>query len=414
MTLMIILSRYFIMVYYINRMNYFKRVLKLDPNVICLGVFSFLNDLSSDMIFPFIPIFLTSVLGASVTFVGVVEGIAEATAGFLKIVAGNLSDRMGVRKKFVVFGYALSAIAKPFLSVAQVPGQVLGVRFIDRVGKGARDAARDTLISLSTEKENLGRSFGFHRGADTLGAALGPLIAFALLPYIQNDLRTLFMLSFVASAIAVFVLILFVREIPGKSQPSGPKVKFEFRYLGLPFLIFLTGATLFGMAKASEAFLLLKATEVGLALMYLPIIYFAYSITFALFSTPAGILSDKIGHRNTYMLGMLIFSATYFAFASFKSISAIWILFMVYGFYSALTEGVGRAIVADLVGEQFRATAYGMYNALTGFAALPAGIIFGVLWDKYGSAYSFYYGASLSLVAFFIFFLLRVYNSETK
>ncbi|MBI2640722.1 MAG: MFS transporter [Candidatus Sungbacteria bacterium] len=385
----------------------------LSRNVISMGAVSFLNDLSSDMIFPFIPIFLTSVLGATATFVGLVEGIADATASVLKIVSGRLSDRWKVRKPFAVFGYSLSAIAKPVLALATLPWHVLAVRFIDRVGKGTRDAPRDALISFSTEKKNVGRAFGFHRGADTLGAALGPLVAFAILPFLggatASGLRSLFLLSFVASLFAVLILQFSVREIKNHDVAEA-RPKFEFRYLGLPFIIFLIAATIFALGRASEAFLLLRARDLGVALALLPIIYFVYNITLAVFATPAGILSDKIGHRNTYMIGMLIFSGTYFLFAQATSLWVIWALFAMYGFYSAFTEGVGRAIVADLIEERWRATAYGMYNAFTGFALLPASLVFGFLWDRWGPAFSFRYGAILGLAAFAIFLFLRVGN----
>ena len=425
----------------------------LSRNVIAMGMVSFLNDISSDMIYPFIPIFLTSVLGATATFVGLVEGVADATASFLKIVSGRLSDRWRIRKPFVVFGYSLSAVAKPLLAVAAAPWHVLGVRFLDRVGKGVRDAPRDALISFSTEKKGLGRAFGFHRGADTLGAALGPLIAFAILPFINNDLRTLFLLSFFASFLAVLILQFSVREVKnhadGIERPKfefTPSLKFRlpfsasqnfdkksgsgdkfrdvsrifttalgwskfsagFKFLGAPFMIFLVAATIFSLGRASEAFLLLRAKGLGLTLVLLPIIYFVYSMTFALASTPAGMLSDKIGHRNTFMAGMLIFSGTYFLMAEATSLYAIWILFVVYGFYGALTDGVGRAIVADLVEERWRATAYGMYNAFTGFALLPASLVFGILWDRFGPVVSFRYGAVLGLIAFVVFLFFRV------
>lgn len=388
----------------------------LSRNVISMGVVSFLNDLSSDMIFPFIPIFLTSVLGASATFVGLVEGVADATASILKIVSGRLSDRVRRRKPFAVFGYSLSAVAKPLLALATAPWHILAVRFIDRVGKGTRDAPRDALISFSTEKKNVGRAFGFHRGADTLGAALGPLAAFAILPLLggeaESGLRSLFLLSFVASFFAVIILHFSVREVKNHDEDI-IKPKFEFRFLGLPFLIFLVAATILSLGKASEAFLLLRAHDLGVALAMLPIIYFVYNITFAAFSTPAGMLSDKIGHRNTYMIGMLIFSGTYFLFAQATSLIAIWALFAVYGFYSAFTEGVGRAIVADLIEERWRATAYGMYNAFTGFALLPASLVFGFLWDRWGPLFSFQYGAFLGLAAFVIFLFLRVRNHKS-
>src|SRR3989344_1015633 len=385
----------------------------LSRNVISMGAVSFLNDLSSDMIFPFIPIFLTSVLGAGAAFVGLVEGVADATASLLKIFSGRLSDKLKVRKPFAVFGYSLSALSKPLLAFALAPWHVLAVRLLDRVGKGTRDAPRDALISFSCEKKDVGRAFGFHRSADTMGAALGPLLAFVILPFIQNDLRTLFLLSFVASFISVVILWTLVKEVKNHADEM-ELPRFDLKTLGLPFLIFLISATIFSLGRASEAFLLLRAQNVGVAIALLPIIYFVYNFTFAVLSTPAGILSDKIGHRNTFMLGILIFSGTYFLFARTGSLWGIWALFAVYGFYSAFTEGVGKAIVADLIEPRLRATAYGVYNAFTGFAALPASVVFGILWDKFGPAFSFRYGAFLGIAAFVVFAFLRIRNPQKK
>ena len=398
----------------------------LSRNVIAMGAVSFLNDLSSEMIFPFIPIFLTSVLGTSISFVGLVEGFADATASVVKIISGRYSDIIKRRKPFVVFGYGLSAIAKPFLSFATAPWHVLGVRFVDRVGKGTRDAPRDALISLSCQKKDVGRAFGFHRGADTLGAAAGPLLAFFILPAIHNNLRTLFLFSFFASACAVFILTIFVREVFGQTQKSEharfsadrnmlpQNTKFRISSLGMPFLIFLAASTVFSLGRASDAFLLLRAQSVGVALVLIPIIYFSYNITYALLSTPAGILSDRIGHRNTFMIGMAIFSLTYLLFAQVTSSTTIWFVFVIYGFFGAFTEGVGRAIVADLVKEEWRGSAYGVYNACTGLALLPGSVIFGVLWDMRGPAASFQYGAALGSMALIIFLFLRITNRRAQ
>ena len=385
------------------------RIFGLSKNVIAMGVVSFFNDLSSDMVYPFIPIFLTSVLGATAGFVGLVEGIADATASVLKIFSGYASDRLRVRKRLAVFGYSLSAIVKPALALAMAPWHVLAVRFVDRVGKGVRDAPRDTLISVFAEKSGMGRAFGFHRGADTLGAAVGPLVGFLLLPFLHNNLRLLFLLSFVASFFAVLTLAFFVREVENPVR-AVKFPRFQLRGLGVPFFIFLAASTIFALGRASEAFLLLRAQSLGVALMLFPLLYAVFNITSAFLSTPAGILSDKIGHRNTFMIGMILFSATYLLFARVNSLSFLWVLFALYGLYHALTEGVGRAIVADLVGEEWRATAYGVYNACTGFALLPASLIFGILWDRFGPAVPFRYGAVLGIIAFLIFAVLRLRN----
>lgn len=397
------------------------RVFGLSRNVVFMGVVSFLNDMSSDMIFPFIPIFLTSVLGAGATFVGLVEGVADAAASITKVLSGRISDKVRRRKPFLIFGYSLSAIAKPLLALAASPWHVLGIRFMDRVGKGIREAPRDALLSLSCEPKDLGRAFGFHKAADTMGAALGPLVAFLLLPLIGNNLRTLFLLSFVASFFSVVILKIFVHGISnGEDSFSRKDVSQSLKaekgsqsYLsafGAPFIIFLAGSTVMSLGKGSEAFLLLRAQELGVVLALLPVIFFMYNITYALASTPAGILSDKIGHHNTFMIGMLIFCTTYFLIAQTQSLYTFWILFAVYGLYSAFTEGVGRAIIADLVEEKWRGTAYGIYNAATGIALLPASIIFGVLWDYFGSQSAFYYGSAMGAAAFMIFLFLRQRN----
>lgn len=388
----------------------------LSKNVISMGIVSFLNDLSSDMIFPYIPIFLTSVLGASATFVGVVEGVAEATASALKAVSGRISDRMHRRKPLIVFGYSLSAISKPLLSLAMAPWHVLVVRFFDRIGKGSRDAPRDALLSVSTKHRIIGRAFGFHRAADTMGAALGPLIAFAILPLIDNNLRTLFLLSFIASFFAVLLIVFFVKEVrdgdianvpSDYSERVAKKQRFHLASLGLPYILFLAVSTLFSLGRVSEAFLLLRAQDIGVALALLPLLYFVYNIALALLSTPAGILSDKIGHRNTYMMGMAIFAVTYYLFSVVSSGATIWLLFALLGLYAALTEGVGRAIVVGLVDAEHRATASGVYHAFTGLAALPAGVVFGVLWDQFGAAASFQYSAVLALISLLVFMILR-------
>ena len=423
-----------------------RMVFGLPPNVIWMGVVSFLNDLSSDMIFPFIPIFLTSVLGASLTFVGLVEGIADATASVLKVISGRISDRWERRKPFVVFGYSLSAIAKPILAIAFLSWHVLGVRFLDRVGKGARDAPRDALISFSTERAMYGRAFGFHRAMDTAGAAVGPLVAFTVLPLINQNYRTLFLLSFVASFFAVIILAIFVSEMKPDSRitpaasatppvasvsivytidTDGIRSPFtadrtvgsqeaktggtSFRQLGAPFFIFLAIATIASAGRASEAFLILKASDVGVAIALLPILYFVFNITSAALATPFGAMADRVGKRNAFTAGLLLFAAVYLGLAFGATAQSIWLLFIAYGVYAALTEGVGRAIVAGLVAPEIRATAFGIYNAATGLALLPASVVFGYMSQHFGSRIAFSYGAGLALIAAFVFMLLRAF-----
>lgn len=390
-----------------------KKIFGLSRNVISMGVVSFFNDLSSDMIFPFIPIFLTNVLGAPVSFVGFVEGFADATASILKVFAGGFSDKFKKRKPFIIAGYSLSAIAKPLLAFAYYPWHVFVVRFLDRVGKGTRDAPRDALLSLSVTRFEVGKAFGFHRSADTLGATLGPLLAFLILPIIDNDLRKLFLLSFIASFFAILVIIFFIKDRDEKLE-SKDKPSFEFKGLGTPFYIFIFVSVLFSFARASEALLLLRAQEIGVVLVFIPLLYLVYNLSLVIFSVPAGIIADRLGHRNVFMFGMLIFSISYILFANTVSTFYIWFIFAFYGFYSALTEGVGKAIVSDLVLEEKRGMAYGVYSALNGMALLPGSLIFGLLWDFYGAHFSFYYGATLSFLALIVFFVTRVIFKEKK
>ncbi len=398
------------------------RFFGLSRNVISMSAVSFLNDLSSEMIYPFLSVFITSTLGASASFLGLIEGVADATASILKIFSGRISDVAGRRKIFVVAGYSLSAFMKPILSIATAPWHVLAVRFMDRVGKGTRDAPRDALVSVSTEKKYLGRAFGFHRSADTLGATIGPLVAFLILPLIGNNLRILFLFSFVASFFAVVIAQVFIREIKPRLESAhngdGSRrsliSKSDFFSLGVPFFVFLAATTVFSLGRASDVFLLLRAQNIGVSLPILPLVYSVYNITFAIFSTPAGALSDKIGHRNTFMIGMLMFSGSYILLGRITSVTSLMMIFALYGFYSAFTDGVGRAIVADLIEERLRASAYGLYSAANGIALLPGSFIFGVLWDKWGPQTAFTYGATLGILAFGIFLFLRVKNHHRE
>ncbi len=392
-----------------------KGLLGLSRNVVWMGVVSLLNDLSSDMIFPFIPIFLTSVLGASLTFVGLVEGIADATASLMKVPAGWLSDQWGRRKGLVVAGYSLSAVAKPILAAATAPWHVLAVRFLDRAGKGTREAPRDALLSFSVPRTILGRAFGFHRGMDTAGAALGPLAAFVILPFVDNDYRVLFLLSFVASFFAVLILATFVREVkpPKEStvpitqlparQAGGPNYSITQSRIRIPFFLFLAVATVASLGRASEAFFILKAKDVGVAIALLPIIYFVYNASLALLATPVGAIADRLGKRNMYLLGLMVFAATYAGFAYGANAKTVWLLFILYAIYAAMTEGVGRAIVSGLIDAPRRGTALGIYHAVTGIALLPASLVFGYLNQHFGSSLAFTYGGALALAAAVLF-----------
>jgi len=385
-------------------MKIFKGITK---NVAALGIVSFLTDLSSEMIYPLLPVFLTSVMGASVAFLGLVEGIAESTASILKLFSGWLSDKLNKRKAIVVFGYTLSSVSRPLIAIVSAPFQVLLVRFADRVGKGLRTSPRDALIADSSDKKDYGRAFGFQRALDHLGAVAGPLAAFALLSCYSGNLRTVFALSVIPAIITIVVLVLFVREKKKSTniikQPPALTLKPYSRNFKLYMLIVI----LFTLGNSSDAFLILRARDCGVPLSLIPLIWVALHIVKVLSSLPGGALSDRKGRKPLIITGWLIYGIVYLGFGLAAKGWHIWVLFAVYGLYYGLTESVEKALIADLVPSALRATAFGVYHFAVGIAALPASWIMGVLWQKFGVFYAFSFGAVMSCLAalLFLFFV---------
>ncbi|MHB0977346.1 MAG: MFS transporter [Candidatus Aquicultorales bacterium] len=381
----------------------------ITGNVVVVGTVSLLTDISSEMIYPLMPLFLTTVLGAPVSAIGIIEGIAESTAGILKMFSGWLSDRLGKRKQLIVTGYGISNLIKPLLYLATAWPQVLFLRFLDRVGKGIRTAPRDAIVADSTDSRSRGRAFGFHRAMDTVGAAVGPLLALAVLSFIpgESGLRTAFLIAAVPGTIAVLVAAKFLRERrPSGEERALPKIGFK----GLPrnFKIFSLIALVFAAGNFSDAFLILRARDVGMAMALIPLAYFVFNIAHAVFAFPLGAVSDRLGRRRVIVLGYLIFSAVYLGFALASSPAHAWFLFIAYGLYYAATEGVQRAFIGDLVAEGSRATAMGTFNALTGLALLPASLIAGTLWEAVGPQAAFLYGSALSLTAAALLTVVRL------
>jgi MFS family permease len=367
-------------------------------NVFLLGIVSLLNDVSSEMVYPLLPIFLKSVLKAGTTFIGVIEGIAETTASILQIFAGWLSDRWAVRKPIVVFGYSISSLARPILSVAKAPWQVLIIRFADRFGKGMRGAPRDAIVADSTPEEFRGRAFGFHRALDNLGAAIGPILATVLLIALKDNLRLIFFLASIPALLSLFALI-FVKERKPERKEGAPPVKLTLRPFDHRFKLFLLIVIIFTLGNSSDAFLLLRAKDIGISLSLIPMLWFALDMTRTLFSMPAGIISDRVGRRYVIVLGWFIYALTYFGFAFSSQPIHIWLLFIFYGFYYSLTEGTERAFIADLVPSELRATAYGIYRFAIGVGAFPASVIFGAIWHWAGHITAFSFGAGLAFLA---------------
>jgi MFS family permease len=372
---------------------------KLNKNIFVLGLTSLFTDISSEMIYPLLPVFLSSVLGVSTTFIGLLEGIAESTASILKVFSGWFSDKLGKRKLIIVLGYSLSTIGKPFLFLAAAGWHVLLVRFIDRFGKGIRTPPKDALIADSSLANERGKAFGIQRAMDRAGAVLGPLIAFAILPLLNNNLHMVFLLAFIPAFIAVLILIFFLKEKPPVSTTSEEK-KIAGLHLSKNFKMFILVIAVFTLGNSSDAFLLLRAKELGLKVTLIPILWLVYNLAGSLTATPLGSLSDKIGRKKTVVLGFLFYSVVYWGFAFTNTQILLWFLMALYGCYYGLSEGVLRAYVADLVEDSsVLATVYGIYNTVVGIFIFPASFIMGILWQNFNSTVAFSFGASLALVS---------------
>jgi MFS family permease len=386
-----------------------KNKFGVSKNVFILGLVSFFNDVASEMVYPLVPIFLTSVLSAPVAIVGLIEGIAESTASLLKVVSGWFSDKWRKRKPFVIIGYSLSTISKILLGLAFSWPFVLVARFIDRFGKGIRTSARDALIAESSENLARGRAFGFHRALDTLGAVLGPLIALLAIHFLDNKFRLIFLLAFIPAFVGVLLLLLFVKE-KKKDASSSPVFRFNWRDLDHSFKAFLLISLVFALGNSSDAFLILRAQNLGLSLTLIVLVYVLFNLTYAIFSTPAGIISDKIGPKKVLLTGFLLFSAVYLSFGLVHSGFFLWLLFPVYGIYMALTDGVSKAYIANLVPQEKAGTAFGIYQTTIGFCTFFASFIAGLLWTYIGVSAPFIYGSIMAVISALLFIFLEKYN----
>lgn len=373
-------------------------------NVFFLGVVSFFSDVSTEMIYPLIPLFLNSVLHVSFPFIGLIEGIAESTASLFRVVSGWLSDKLARRRSLITAGYGLAAIAKPFLSITTNGFQVLFIRFLDRSGKGIRTAPRDALIAESTPAAERGRAFGFHRSFDTAGAIVGPLIALLLLPLLNKNLRLIFLLALIPGLISV-AFIALVKEKRKVKEQASELLKIKFSDLDGRFKLFLVIIVIFSIGNSSDVFLILRAQNLGISIVLIPAAYLLINVVYVIFSTPAGILSDRIGRKRLIWAGFAVFSIAYLGLAVATSSVFVWIFFALYGLYYAFTEGVIRAFTADLIPTHLLGTAYGLLNTLIGLSLLPASIIAGFLWERIDPSAPFYFGAATSLAAFVLLFL---------
>ncbi|HYD54174.1 MAG TPA: MFS transporter, partial [Gemmatimonadaceae bacterium] len=369
---------------------------------------SFFTDVSSEMIYPLLPLFLTGVLGASAQFLGAIEGAAESTASLLKLASGWWSDRVRRRKPLVLLGYGIASAMRPLVALAQSAGQVLAVRVGDRVGKGIRNSPRDALIADSVPPALRGRAFGFHRAADHAGAVVGPLIAFAVLRWSDVPMRTVFWLAAIPGAVAVAVVVFAVREVrtdapsalgprPSLGEHEVPRA--EGRGLTARYWRTLAVILVFTLGNSTDAFLLLRAADLGVPVALAPLLWAALHVVKSASSAPGGALSDRVGRAPTLVVGWLLYAAVYAGFALAREPWHAWALFAVYGIHFGLTEGTERALVADLVPADRRGTAYGWYHLTIGLGAFPASFLFGVLWTGAGAPAAFLMGSGLSLLA---------------
>ena len=383
----------------------------LSRSTFLLAFASLFSDISTEMLYPILPIFLTQVLKASGSIVGLVEGVAEATQNIIQGFSGSLSDKLQTRKPIALAGYLLSALAKPLMGTATVWQGVLGGRFLDRLGAGARSAPRDALIASSVDDANRGRAFGLEGVGDNSGAFLGPLLAILFLIVLHLDMRLIFYLAVVPGLLA-FVMVLFVRE--GRvAVAAKSKIDIGLRGLPKPYWKYLVATALFGIGNSSNAFLILQTKDIGASLTVTILIYAGFNLVAALISYPAGFLSDRFGRRNILLVALGIFLVAYIGFALTRSVIVIGMLFVFYGLYQGIFRAVGKALASDYVPATLRASSVGWYNTIVGLSGLIASLVAGILWDHIGHASVFIFGATMAFVGSIALLLLVPITSET-
>jgi len=385
----------------------------LSRSAIIIGLVSLLSDISGEMIYPILPLFLTETLHAPATVVGLIEGIAVGASTAIGGLSGWLSDRLGRRKPVAFAGYALTAVTRPVIAAAQVWPVVLAARFVERFGKGIRNAPRDALLAESTPQEHRGRAFGFERAMDSAGAVIGPLIALALVGWIGLGARSIFLISGIPGALAA-LLILTVRERRNDAQSPATVTKFSLAGTTPEYKRLLLVTAVFGIANSANAFLILRSQQLGLERKWTILAYTLYNLVASLGALPAGVASDRFGRRNVLIAGFLVYAVSYAGFGAANAAWLVWPLFAMYGLFPALTEGAGKALAVDTAGTAGRATVIGIYAMVTGITEIAASYIGGVLWDKVDSRATFYFGAALALAAVALSFALLPSSRRLK
>ncbi|PYS91945.1 MAG: MFS transporter [Acidobacteria bacterium] len=384
-----------------------RRYRRLPRNVFAISLVSLLNDASSEIIYPLLPLFLAGALGASPRVIGLIEGGAESVSSFLKLFAGYVSDKEGRRKKLVVLGYGLASFARPLLAFARVWPQAFVIRLADRVGKGIRTAPRDAMIADAARVEQRGLAFGFHRAMDHAGAIIGPLLSFALLIWFAADRNApthaeytrIFLCASVPALAAMLVVIFFVREPHVTHTLTQAPPRFSLRGYDANFKRFLVLVALFTLSNSSDAFLLLRARDAGIAAITIPLLWAALHVSKVVSSLIGGDLSDRVGRKKLIIAGWLLYAAVYAGFAFVSTAAAAWALFLIYGIYFGLCEGVEKALVADLVRPEQRGTAFGLYNLAFSVTVWPASLLMGMMWTWRGPRIAFLLSAVLGTLA---------------
>jgi MFS family permease len=403
-----------------------KPKIKVPASIYALGLVSLFADISSEMVYPLLPFFLSGVLHAGTIVIGVIEGIADSTATAVNLFSGWFSDRIGKRKGLALLGYAIAALMRPVIGVAQIWQQVFAARFIDRVGKGIRTSPRDALVAQEAPPEIRGKAFGIQRSLDHTGAILGPIIAMGLLFLLGSALvnkaadipaynyRLIFILAVIPGLMAVAILWLSVKEKPTPPQTGRTLPSLSFKALRGPFGFYCLVAVIFALGNSSNVFLLLRAQNLGVKVGLVPAAYVLIYIAAAVFSTPAGIISDKLGRRKMLIVGYFFSALVYAGLALAHHPAAVWVLFALYGVYIALTDGMQRAYAADLSPKEILGTTLGTFNALTGLALLPASIIAGALWQHVSPAAPFWFGGITGILAAVLLAAIPVKKAESK
>ena len=388
-----------------------KKIFGLEKNAFFTGLTSFFTDTSTKMVYSVMPLFLLSI-GASKTTISLIEGIAESTASLLKAISGYWSDKIGKNKPFMIIGYGITAIITPLYALARIPIQILFFRFFERIGKGLRAAPRDSLISGSIKKNEAGKTFGFQKAMDNSGAVVGPLIAFLLLSIFPLNYSHIFLLATIPAILGVLTIIIFIKEVKTEKKESTNKI--SLKQLPKKFYFFLIIIFVFTLGNSADALLLVKTSETGIDKSYIPFVYMIFNTVSVLLAIPIGKLSDRIGREKLIILGFLVYGIVYYFFGRFNSINVFILLFILYGFYSALTDGSQKAMISDIVSKDLKGTGFGVYHAVLGITLLPASLIAGLLYDRVNSNAPFYFGSVMALIATILMIIFTILNKRKR